>query len=227
MGQYFVDDHGVSKATLQQVAHALLPCFHLRFGCSSCSSLGAFFNIPRFGLHSGVSLDLARGLSRLWAFNFGSRKFLSGRLDRLLAALLGVAIERPPPPGNLLRWLRCLRGLRLLRLFCWARLLGFLGYAVLVVHPWPSQKRYWCWPDGSGYHPGGIELTALWCRRHLRCCYASGCRPARSAFGKDPLHRCLSATPLTAQEELELLPHAARISCSSATAIARRCSACA
>jgi hypothetical protein len=27
--KYFVDDHGVSKATLQQVAHALLPCFHL------------------------------------------------------------------------------------------------------------------------------------------------------------------------------------------------------
>jgi hypothetical protein len=27
--KYFVDDHGVSKATLQQVAHALLPCFQL------------------------------------------------------------------------------------------------------------------------------------------------------------------------------------------------------
>ncbi|MEC7174017.1 MAG: hypothetical protein VXW34_00255, partial [Actinomycetota bacterium] len=105
--KHFVDNHGVSKATLQQVAHALLPCFHLRFGCSSCSSLGTFFNIPRFGLHSSVSLDLAWGFSRLWAFNFGRREFLSGRLDRLLAArFLAWRLSGRLTPGNLLRWLR-------------------------------------------------------------------------------------------------------------------------
>jgi hypothetical protein len=90
--------------------------------------LGTFFNIPRFGLHSSVSLDLAWGFSRLWAFNFGRREFLSGRLDRLLAArFLAWRLSGRLTPANLLRWLRCLSGLRLLRLFCWARLLRVLG----------------------------------------------------------------------------------------------------
>ena len=82
----FVNDHRILKAALQQAPDALLPCSHLRGRCSSCSSLGGRFHPPWFGPHPSVSIDLTGCFSRPLAADHGRCEFLSGCLDRLLAA---------------------------------------------------------------------------------------------------------------------------------------------